>query len=176
VHSPPDYRAQKSRYRVPVLPTESNVPVYAWYRASNYARTIAVWGLAGFVLTFGGLFDAVAISTHTRGIWPWQAVAGVIGALFTVAGPALAIGGLFGLLRDETMLMLRADGVVLVLNKKRETMSWRELTGVELEEDVLTLVGEARRWTLPVTFDSKDIEIIAARIPEIQRKALMGIR
>ena len=156
-------------------PTESNVPVYAWYRASNYARTIAIWGLAGFVLTFGGLFDAVTISTHTRGIWPYQAIAGVIGAIFTVSGPALAIGGLFGLLRDETMLILRADGVVLVLNKKREAMSWQELDRVEDDDDALTLVSEKRRWTLPVSFDRKDTEAIAAQIPTIQRKALMGI-
>ena len=156
-------------------PTESNVTVYAWYRASNYARTIAIWGLAGFVLTFGGLFDAVTISTHTRGIWPWQAIAGVIGALFTVSGPALAVVGLVGLLRDETMLLLQADGVVLVLNKKRESMSWRELDHVEVDGDALTLVGDRRRWTLPASFDHEDTVAIAAQIPTIQRKALMGI-
>lgn len=160
----------------PLPAPRAEVPVYAWYRASSYTRTAATWGVAGFVLTVGGLLDAFTISTHTRGVWPVQAITGVLGAICTVSGPLIAIGGLLSLLRDDTVLVLRADGVTLFTGRGRGFMSWGELVGVEVERGVITLVGEERRWALEARFDREDTREIAEQIPRIQRKALMGIR
>ncbi len=117
----------------------------------------------------------MAISSHTRGIWPVQLWAAIIGGTLTVTGPLLAIGGLLRLIRDETVLILREDGVLLNATGRRGFMSWRELVRVEIEGEALVLVGEERRWEIRERFDHADMGEIAAAIPEIQRKVLMGI-
>ena len=150
--------------------------VVCWFRASRSRRTLIYWATGGFAATIGMLLNAVAAVVPSHGSAGLQAGAAALGALALTSAVLCAVMGTRELLTDETVLIVRGDGVRYTRRGESVFIGWRELVAVERVDERVDLLREGGgRVPITARFDDATHEVIAAALIDVQRRALLGL-
>ena len=147
-----------------------------WYRASRSRRALLYWSVGGFAAAMGALLNAVASLVPSHGSATLQAGAAALSALALASAVLCAVMGARELLTDETVLVLRGDGVRYIHRGESLFIDWRELVAVEREDDQVNLLREGgARVSITARFDDSAPAALADALLDVQRRALMGL-
>jgi hypothetical protein len=150
--------------------------IVAWYRADAWPRIRRVLLVGPTALTLGGMVVAVSFLTHApRDARTAAAVAGFVlvagGAIFTVVG-------MQRILRDDALLAIRTDGVMLQSRHGEAFFAWDELAAARWDAARAAVVLE-RTGADPALVATRYAGIagpeLAARIEQSRRRAALGM-
>jgi hypothetical protein len=137
-------------------------------------RRVLVGGPA--LLTVGGL--VVAVSFLTRQPIHVRVVAAALGLAFTAGGAIFTMAGMHRILREDSYLAIRTDGLTLQWAARETQIAWAELEGVRWDESTRELVlersdGEAVVFARP--FARITGPALVKRIEQARRRIAMGL-
>lgn len=152
--------------------------VVEWFRPPVWGRLLLAWLVATGLLGVG--VTSIALAWDGTGRVPeWaQWVAGVVGAICTVAG---ATGGIFGIMRmlarEDAYLLVRTDGLVLADPGGGQTfIPWRGMASIALEQGHLHVEREdAEPLRVRARFMGITPEALLERLERHRRHALLGV-
>jgi hypothetical protein len=147
-----------------------------WYRTDPWPRMRRVLVAGPGLLSLGGL--VVAVSFAAREPPGVRSAAAVLGLVLVASGAGLTLAGMFRILRDDTYLAIRTDGVVFRAASRETLLVWSELARARWDGPRALLLLE-REEGEPVVVARRFAGIagpeLAGKIEQSRRRALMGM-
>lgn len=147
-----------------------------WYRVDTWPRMRRLLLTGPAVLTLGGLVVAVSFLKHQR--QDLRAAEALVGLVLVASGALLTTAGMHRILRDETYLAIRTDGVALWLAPGETVIVWDSLAHARWDAPRREIVLErkhAEAIAVAHRFARVTGPALAERIEHARRKAAMGL-
>jgi hypothetical protein len=147
-----------------------------WYRADPWPRMRRILVIGPALLSLGGL--VVAVSFATRQPQSTRSIAAVVGLALVAAGAGLTLAGMFWILRDDTYLAIRTDGVAVRLPPRETLIPWSDLARARWDKALAALVlerGDGEVLVVPRGFAGIAGPDLAAKVEQARRRASLGM-
>jgi hypothetical protein len=147
-----------------------------WYRTDPWPRMRLVLIAGPALLSLGGL--VMAVSFVTREPRDVRSIAAALGLALVASGAALTLGGMFRILRDDSYLAIRTDGVMFRSPPGETLVVWDDLTRARWDEARVELVLERSEGD-PLIIARRFARIagpaLAEKVELARRRARMGM-
>jgi hypothetical protein len=160
------------------MPREDHI--VDWYRVDNGPRMRRVLIAGPSLLSLGGVI--MGVSFLTREPYAVRACAAIFGIAVVAMGGALTMGGMYRILRDDTYLAIRTDGVLLRTAATGDSaevlVPWDGLTRARWDRDRAVLVLERKEGEaleVATRFAGMAGQPLADRIEQARRRVSLGI-
>jgi hypothetical protein len=155
---------------------EASPTILEWYRVDPWPRMRRVLIGGPALLTAGGL--VVAVSFLTRQPNHVRVEAAALGLVLTAGGAIFTMAGMHRILREDSYLAMRTDGLALRSPSFETRIAWSELECVTWDASRNELVlersgGEA--FVFPRPFARISGPVLAQRIEQMRRRIEMGL-
>ena len=147
-----------------------------WYRADSWPRMRRVLVVGPAVLSLGGLVVAVSFATRQPAFV--RDFADIAGLLLVAAGALVTMAGMHRILRDDSYLSIRTDGIMVHAAARETFVPWDDLVGARWDESRPALLLERRAGEGVVVahrFAHIAGPALAERIEQARRRAAMGM-
>ena len=160
-----------------------DVTMLDWFRVDNGRRIRRVLLIGPSLLSLGGL--VVALSFSARSSESVRTLAIVVGMALVAAGAGSTLAGMARILREDSYLAIRTDGVALRFEAAEAVHLWENITRIRWDAArgalVLELRGEGDREgagevTVARTFAGVTGPALAERLERSRRRVSMGMR
>jgi hypothetical protein len=119
---------------------DPEIRIVDWYRVDNWPRMRRVLIVGPALLSLGGLVMAVSFSTHEPAAV--RAAAALVGMAIVASGAITTLAGMYRLLRDDSYLAIRTDGVAMRLGAVETLLPWADLSRARWDEALAHIVLE----------------------------------
>jgi hypothetical protein len=169
---------------------DPDIHIVDWYRVDNWPRMRRVLAVGPALLSLGGLVMAVSFSTREPGTV--RAVAALVGMAIVASGAGTTLAGMYRILRDDSYLAIRTDGLAMRLGAVETLLPWAELSRARWDAVLAHLVLERSEQPVVERGDEAIVErreslivarrfagvggpALAERIERARRRASMGM-
>ena len=161
---------------------DADIHIVDWYRVDNWPRMRRVLVAGPALLSLGGLVMAVSFSTREPGAL--RAAAAFVGMAIVASGAGTTLAGMYRILRDDSYLAIRTDGLAMRLGAVETLLPWAELSRARwdaalahlvLERSVEVLVEPREPLVVARRFAGVGGPALAERIERARRRASMGM-
>jgi hypothetical protein len=160
---------------------DPDIRIVDWYRVDNWPRMRRVLVAGPALLSLGGLVMAISFSTREPGAV--RAAAALVGMAIVASGAGTTLAGMYRILRDDSYLAIRTDGLAMRLGAVETLLPWAELSRARWDAVLAHLVLERsdeamiERESLIVArrFAGVGGPALAERIERARRRASMGM-
>jgi hypothetical protein len=152
---------------------DPDVRIVDWYRIDNWPRMRRVLVVGPALLSLGGLVMAVSFSAHEPG--PVRAVAALVGMAIVASGAGTTLAGMYRILRDDSYLAIRTDGLAMRLGAVETLLPWAELSRARWDAALAHLVLERSEPPVVERSEQRNVER-SAEVMVDRRESLVVTR